>query len=302
MGAHLICMLGGCLRGGAQAFGNFILKYTPNYVQRRPPDYPAHLPWPSTGEIVESLAEVSRLRFPPFISPILFPNSKETLPAGISAVAPITSSAHPSITNISCAMLHPQEPSCLRSYVTFYLKAFPDFAKFFAVFFGLFAMPRYKSFLDDPSKQLNDLSRSILRMTMFVTGAVGTSWGSICLFQSIFPRTFLPTQRWFLGGFLGGLWGFLERKRGRSQFLYSFRMSVDSCWKVGVKRGWWRGHSSGDIFLVIASSMVLNSVHELRPDTIMSGMTRRAISFAKGEPGKPSSAPGEDGKTNKRAD
>ena len=218
------------------------------------------------------------------MSPILFPSVKETLPPGVASVAPVTSAAHPSINHLSCAMLHPHEPSCLRSYVTFYLKAFPNFAKFFTIIFGLFAIPRYAAFMNDPLKQVNYLAQSILRMTMFVTGAVGTSWASICLFQNLFSRTFLPTQRWFLGGFLGGLWAYLERKRGRSQFLYSFRISVDSLWKVGVKRGWWRGRRAGDILVVITSLMVLNVIHELRPDTIDSGLTRRAISFAKGEP------------------
>ena len=237
---------------------------------------------------MESLAEVARLRYPPFTSPILFPNNKETLPHSVSSNAPITSSAHPSIANITCAVLHPQEPSCLRSYITFYLKAFPDFGKFFALVFGIFALPRYQSFLEDPSKQLSQLSKAILRATMFVTGSIGTAWGSICLFQSLFPRTFLPTKRWFLGGFLGGLCAILEREHGRSQFLYSFRLSADSFWKVGVKKGWWEGRSYGDILVIVASLMVLNSVHELRPDAIQSGLTRKTLSFVKGETAKPS--------------
>ena len=47
-----------------QPYGDFIMNYTPNYVQRRPANLPAHLSWPSQDAIVEGLAEVSRLNFP----------------------------------------------------------------------------------------------------------------------------------------------------------------------------------------------------------------------------------------------
>ena len=244
-------------------------------------DYPAGFPWPSSNEIVDGLAELSHLKYPPFTSPILFPDIKEALPPSISAVAPITSPAHPSIKNISCAVLHPQEPSCLRTYVIFFLRAFPSLAKFFTLVLALFDLVRYQAYLIDPIKQLDWLSRSVLRTTAFVTGAIGTSWGSICLFQSLFSRTFLPTQRWFLGGFLGGMWAFFHRERGHSQFTYSLRLSLDSLWKVGVKRKWWKSRGSGDVFLVAASLVVLNSVHELRPDAIQSSMVRKGVAFAK---------------------
>ena len=46
------------------AYGDFILKNTPNYVQRRPATYPPSLPWPSTNEVVDSLAGMSRLNWP----------------------------------------------------------------------------------------------------------------------------------------------------------------------------------------------------------------------------------------------
>jgi len=47
-----------------QAYGDFILDHTPNYVQKRPAKYPASLPWPETNTIVDSLAEMSRLNWP----------------------------------------------------------------------------------------------------------------------------------------------------------------------------------------------------------------------------------------------
>lgn len=47
-----------------QAYGDFILSHTPNYLQRRPRSYPPALAWPDPNTIVDSLAEMSRLNWP----------------------------------------------------------------------------------------------------------------------------------------------------------------------------------------------------------------------------------------------
>jgi hypothetical protein len=41
-----------------------MLKFSPQYIQKRPVGYPAHLPWPTTYDTIDSLAEVSRLNYP----------------------------------------------------------------------------------------------------------------------------------------------------------------------------------------------------------------------------------------------
>ena len=48
----------------AQAYGDFILNQTPNYIQARPGDYPADLPWPGRFDIVDSLAKMAKLHYP----------------------------------------------------------------------------------------------------------------------------------------------------------------------------------------------------------------------------------------------
>lgn len=63
-----------------QAYGDFILDHTPNYVQRRPASYPRTLSWPSTNTIVDSLAEMSRLNWPY----VLLPFHKTPYPANLS--------------------------------------------------------------------------------------------------------------------------------------------------------------------------------------------------------------------------
>lgn len=262
--------------------GDYIMGNSPEYIQKRPDDYPKNLPWPGTYDIVDSLAEISKQRWPPFISPILFPNN-ETLPRRLASISPITSPAHPAIKSLSCALLHPQDPSCLRTYVQYWIQAFPKIARFFTIFFAAMSVTRYKAFMDSPVLALNNLAKRILRMSLFLSGAIGTSWGSICLFTNILPHKFLSTQRWFLGGFMGGLWAFLERKGGRGNFLYTARMSLDSLWKVGVKRGWWKGVKNGDVLLFVLSLATVNVLYELSPRSVNSGVARKGLGVLRGE-------------------
>src|ERR1700760_743854 len=79
-----------------------------------------------------------------FVSPIMFPNS-ETLPMTALAISPITSSAHPTMQNLSCALTHPNDPSCSRPYLTFFLRAFPSVVRYFSILFGAFSLLRIQA-------------------------------------------------------------------------------------------------------------------------------------------------------------
>ncbi|KAJ8069787.1 hypothetical protein OCU04_000203 [Sclerotinia nivalis] len=265
-----------------QQYGDFILKNSPQYIQPRPEDRPANLPWPSTYNIVDNLAEMARLNYPPFVSPILFPNSP-TLPQSLSAISPITSPAHPLITSLTCATLHPSDPSCLRTYLTYWIQVFPRLARVFTLILSLFSLPSYRKFYNSPISSLNALAIRILKSTLYISGAIGTSWASICAFQSILPRDVLPTQRFFLGGALGGLWGFVVRKDARSEFLYSARASMDSLWKVGKKRGWWKGIKGGDVGIFVISLMAIEMAYERDERSLRSGALRKLVSGMRGE-------------------
>ncbi|GAB7357091.1 hypothetical protein MBLNU459_g7902t1 [Dothideomycetes sp. NU459] len=266
-----------------ESYGKFILKRSPEYIQQRPTSYPPGKAWPGTFEIVDGLAEMSRLHWPPFVSPILFPAAKQPLAASLSNISAITAPAHPGITHASCALLHPSDPSCTRTYLKYFLASFPSTARFFTLIYAAFALLSYKSFLADPTKALNKLASRILKMSLFITGAIGTSWGSICLFSNYLPRNMLSTQRWFLGGFIGGMWAFLARRGERSNFLYSARLSLDSLWKVGVKRGWWSGVRSGDVLVFAASMALIDAIYESRPNAIRGAMLRKGMGVLRGE-------------------
>ncbi|SMY21391.1 unnamed protein product [Zymoseptoria tritici ST99CH_1A5] len=268
-----------------EAFGAFILKRSPEYIQIRPADYPSNKPWPYTFDIVDGLAEISKLKWPPFVSPILFPNNKQTLPGSIAVqrLAPITAPAHPGTKHTSCAILHPHDPSCARTYLKYWITAFPAIAKFFTLFYGAFALLGYKSLIAAPAPFLNRVSKRILAMSIFVAGSIGTSWGSICLFHTFLPRTTLPTQRWFLGGFLGGMWAFVARHRERANFMYSLRMSMDSLWKVGKKHGWWRGVKNGDVLVFVASLALVDFVYEKNPGAVQGKVIRKGMGMLRGD-------------------
>jgi hypothetical protein len=263
------------------SFGGHILDNSPEYIQKRPSDLPSNTRWPGTHTIVDSLAEMSRQRWPPFVSPILFPNA-ETLPKRLASISPVTSPAHPAMKSLSCALLHPSDPSCLRTYVQYWIQSFPKIARLFTLLYTVTSLPRYTAFLSSPVSSLNGLAKKILSMSLFISGAIGTSWGSICLFQNLLPRTFLSTQRWFLGGFLGGMWAFLD-KGGRSNFLYTARLSIDSLWKVGAKRRWWRGVKNGDVLLFVVSLATVNALYEISPRSVNSGVARKGLGVLRGE-------------------
>jgi hypothetical protein len=264
-------------------YGKFILQRSPEYIQLRPKGYPSGKPWPGTFDIVDALASLSKLRWPAFTSPILFPNTKEPLPPQLSKVAPLTASAHPGIQHTSCAILHPNDPSCSRTFIKYFARAFPTAVRFFAVIYGAFSLLAYKSLLKAPVPFLNRLSSRILRIAFFVTAAIGTSWASICAFNNILPRTILPTQRWFLGGFLGGMWAYVARSKERGNFLYSARLSIDSFYKVGKKRGWWRGVKNGDVLLFVGSLALLDFVYESNPAAVQSAILRKGLCVMRGE-------------------
>ncbi|KAI0408524.1 hypothetical protein F4802DRAFT_550192 [Xylaria palmicola] len=262
-------------------FFNIVFKHTTTYLHGAPENLPAGLKWPNPWEIVDSLAQMAKLNWPPFISPTLFPD-EPTLPATLTTLAPLTSQAYPIITSLSCASLHPGDPSCLRTYLTFWVRSFPRLGRFFLIFYSMLMLPRYKLLYNAPLHLLNRLLSKALRLTTFATGAMSTAWASICFFQTWLPRTFLPTQRFFLGGFLAGLWAFVERREGRSIFLYTARTSVDSLWKVGVKRRWWRAMRGGDVWLFALALAITGAVYERDARAIREANVRKGISWMRG--------------------
>lgn len=80
---------------------------------------------------------------------------------------------------------------------------------------------------------------------------------------------------------MGGLWAYIDRAIGHGNFMYSFRMSMLSAWKVGVKRGWWRGFKGGDVALFVGALALLNVEREM--GGVQKGLARYVILGLRGE-------------------
>jgi hypothetical protein len=264
-----------------EAYGSFILSNTPEYIQRRPADLSTKVIWPSQNQIVDGLAEMAKLKWPPFISPILHPLAPNTLPPTINTVlSPITSRAHPGLHHLSCALIHPSETSCFMAYLRQNLIAFPQIARFFTLYYGVFSLLRIRQIFKSPISFLNKLSKQVLQTTMAISTAIGASWGSICFFNAILPRKIMPQSRFFVGGFMAGTAILFDlTPSGYANSVYAARTSVDSLWKVGVKRRWWRPIKAGDVWLFVASLAVYNVVYDLNRK--LPGGTDRAMSLVK---------------------
>ncbi|KFH45400.1 hypothetical protein ACRE_037580 [Hapsidospora chrysogenum ATCC 11550] len=265
-------------------FGDFLFKYSPAYIHPRPADWPAHLKWPGPYQIMDNMGEMGRLKWPSYISPTMFPTKENVLPPTLTGVSALTSRAHPLITSLSCATLHPSDPSCLRTFLTFWIDSFPPLARFFLLLHSaVTVLPRLKTLYHSPLATLHRVLSSALRMSTMVTGSIATIWGSMCFFQSFLPRHVLATQRFFLSGFLSGLWAWVERRNGRAAFLYSARASVDSLWKVGVKRRWWKAMRGGDVWVFVLALMITGVVYERDARAIREDNWRKGVSWVRGQ-------------------
>ncbi|KAF4122741.1 hypothetical protein GMORB2_7048 [Geosmithia morbida] len=268
-----------------KTLSDLFLGMSSGYLQPRPADWPVKLKWPGAGQIVDNIAEMARLNWPSaFISPTLFPKKENVLPPTLTSLSPLTSRAHPLISPLSCATLHPSDPSCLRTYLTFWISSFPSFARLLLIAYSALTLtPQLRDLYHRPLTMLRRMVSRALRTSTFATGALSTAWASVCFFQTWLPRHVLATQRLFMGGFLAGLWAWVERRHGRGIFLYTARASVDSLWKVGVKRRWWKAMRGGDVWVFVLALMVTGVVYERDATAIREAQWRKGMSWVRGE-------------------
>ncbi|KAL4938040.1 hypothetical protein BDV06DRAFT_201818 [Aspergillus oleicola] len=263
-------------------FGNAILKYSPSYIHERPDTLPAQFPWPEEEEIVDSIAAIANFRWPAFVSPILRPTGHDVLPTGLKSISPITGPAHPSIPNLSCALLHPNNPSCGTAFAHQVLSV-SALARLLTVVTLARSALHLKTWLTAPFNTINTLSQKILTQIAVLSASLSTAWGTICLWNALMPRSALPTQRFYLSGFLAGLPFAFLGNNSRSIFLYFFRLAVDSAWKAGVKRGNWKGWRAGEVTLFVVSWAVLGAVLEGRAGAVQGPAARKVLAWMRGE-------------------
>lgn len=269
-----------------QAYGDIILRNTPEYLQKPPASLSPKVTWPTDRQIVDSLAGMAQLRWPVFTSPILTPKLSTTIPAGISPViSPIVSRAHPALYHLSCALLHPSETTCFTPFLRQFLLSFVSIGRFFTLYYGAFSLIRIRSMMKAPVDSLVRLVGQILKVTLVVTGAIAGSWGSICLFNNVLPKAFMPKFRFFLGGLFAGSIAIIDKSAtAHENAMYVTRTSLDSLWKVGIKRRWWKGIRGGDVLLFTAALAALNVLYDAQKHTSMkSERTMSVIRVLRGD-------------------
>ncbi|KAG5998196.1 hypothetical protein E4U52_001344 [Claviceps spartinae] len=266
------------------AYGRFIFSHSGGYL-------PTSAGSPPPAAVVDALAHMARLQWPAYVSPTMFPqhqHRKKGMPAVLQAVAPLTAQAHPLITSLACATLHPEDPSCARTLLTFWLRALPSLARFFLGVYAALTLvvpPRLAALYHRPVVVLSAMLSRVLRTALFATGAISTAWASICFFQNYLPRRVLPTQRFFLGGFAAGLWAcVMDSRHGRPIFLSSARLGLLSWWRVGIKRRWWRAVRGGDVGVFVLALALTGVAYERDAQAaVPERQWRKGISWLRGE-------------------
>lgn len=83
---------------------------------------------------------------------------------------------------------------------------------------------------------------SIVTSSASLALSIGTAWGSVCALQKYFPSSFLPTDRFYLQGFLAGLWIILvPNSRALDLGWYSVRTALPTFWGVAMKNSSGKG-------------------------------------------------------------
>lgn len=252
---------------------------------------------------MDSLAAIAQLRWPyvmnntplsatatnlmdrsnrAFVSPMLHPGNPNPLPASVKSINPITGPAHPSISSLSCALLHPELPGCSTAFLHHVALSVPKLAKIITTLTLALSVLKFKQFSAHPLTSLQDMCKRIVKLTAVLSAAVGSAWASLCFWNGTLPRSTLPTKRFYLSGFLGGL-PFFFVGNSRHVFMYFFRAAVDSAWKAGVKRGLWRGWNSGDLWLIVLAWAAIGSMLEARPSTVQGPGVRKLFAFLRGD-------------------
>ncbi|CAI2181267.1 1751_t:CDS:2, partial [Funneliformis geosporum] len=264
-------------------YDKFITGRSKIYVNPRPSDFPDTMPWPNGREIVDRIAILSSLYFPEFYSPKLHGRDVPPLPDNLKPIQPIWEIAHPAHSKMMCAMLHHEEPSCLVTYTKFIAKEGVDSLKFMTMVYTISFLFRGKSLIERPNEIINQILNNavpeIFKGATFITMAIATAWALICGFQNILPNKFMPTSRIYLNGFIAGLWILVESPNKRLDIgMYSLRLSIESLWKLLVKKGKVKNIRNGEVIYFSLAMAIIMTIYKNKPKSISSPYVRIALS------------------------
>lgn len=260
------------------SFSKLLFKLSDGYVPAAPSNFTADDHWPTPEQVVSGIADISRLGYPRFVSPIMFPHKATVAPA-LKQIEPVVSIAHPAITTMTGALLHPYQPSEFRTYVDLILEKFGSVSKY------VFALYLIFGFVRSGGKNALPVTTSAvanaIRTTLFVVMTGASAWSGIGVAQKFFGPRFIPLYRYRVIGFISGLWAFLDQVNGRSRYLFTARMAVRSYWKVLVKTGKVKPIPYGDVALFSLSFAVIMAILDHAPGSISPPRLRKALNWAR---------------------
>ncbi|KAK9479413.1 hypothetical protein V1514DRAFT_328564 [Lipomyces japonicus] len=252
-------------------FTNFAFRFAPLNISTQPSSFPSELKYPTHPEILDALRDITASSYPPFNSPILYPDSY-SLPSHFKEIENIVSQAHPGISHLSCALIHPDDDSCIKSFTNFAIHQASLFSKYIAAAYAVLAIVKFHKLKLHPRAGLINLANLFVRSTLFLSMTTSTAWFGVCASQSLLPDKFIPTYRLKIIGFVAGLWAYVDQFGGKVKYMPFARMAIESYWKVLVKHGKIRPIRNGDVIVFAASFAVIMSIFDKSPDAIESNM------------------------------
>ncbi|KAK9448661.1 uncharacterized protein V1518DRAFT_417847 [Limtongia smithiae] len=274
-------------------FTTAIKMQTENHIMSKPQYYLTGIPWPSHEEILDSLRSITEERYPPFNSSILYPDSY-SLPSTFKIIDPLVSQAHPGIKNLSCAILHPNERSCMDNFSKSFSKEFVWLSKYVGVAYAAAFYDQIKIALSS-KRGILELALGFVRANAVATMMSTTIWSGLCVSQFLISNRFIPKNRIKVIGFVAGLWAYLLPTGGGSKapYISVARMAAESYWKSLVKHGRVFLIPHGDVLVFAASFAVIMALFDQSPASIESSAMKKVYSMISGSTPKeiPPSAP-----------
>ena len=136
-----------------------------------------------------------------------------------------------------------------------------------------------------PSTQIFNVSnRSFLVYPFFLSAVVPLPETPLWLIVNSLPKNFIPEFRFFLGAAVSSGIAIVDRSAtGHENAMYTTRLSLDSLWKVGRKRGWWKGVRGGDVGMFVVALAVFSILFDAQRSLFAKDSSMLLIRLLRGD-------------------
>ncbi|CAN6651869.1 hypothetical protein TRVA0_025S01376 [Trichomonascus vanleenenianus] len=259
-------------------FTRIMMRLSDSYMPAKPQG--VKTPWVEPEDVLAGIAAISQLKYPRFVSSLLFPG-KATLPPELSSIAPVVNRAHPATKTLTAALTHPYEPSEFKTFAGHAAKKFQSVSKYLFAFYLLIGLLRRRATGDKLPSVLSGSIANTLRSTVFVVMSASSAWYGIGLSQKVLGASVLPLYRFRVIGFLSGLWAFVDQVNSRGRYLYATRLAAMSYWNVLVKKHKVRPVKNGEVILFAAALGVIMVLVDRAPGSVSGKGLRKSLNWMK---------------------